>query len=211
MNKTTTPKGATSSSGQIATLRIELAFTDPAIWREVEVPTAITLKALHDIVQAAMGWTDCHLWEMRIGEQAYGLDLDDMWCDLPSQSATKVHLSDLLARGETRIDYTYDFGDSWEHSLTFSDLRSGEPDTSYPRLIAGEGNCPPEDCGGVPGFYDILEIRGNPKDPDHAEVTEWLGDYDPDRLDAAAIHAALARLQSQPKASATPSTRKRKG
>ena len=94
MNATTTPKGSPRCSGQIATLRIELTFTDPAIWREVEVPTAITLKMLHDIVQAAMGWNDCHLWLMRIGEQAYGLDLDDMWCDLSSQSATKVRLAE---------------------------------------------------------------------------------------------------------------------
>ena len=70
---------AADSFGQVATIRIELAHTDPPIWREVEAPTSITLKVLHEVVQAAMGWASTHLWEFRIGRQRFGLKLDEDW------------------------------------------------------------------------------------------------------------------------------------
>ena len=70
---------ASDSFNKIATIRIELRHTDPLIWRQVEVPTSITLKVLHDIIQAVMGWFDYHLWEFRIGKQRYGLPMDDDW------------------------------------------------------------------------------------------------------------------------------------
>jgi hypothetical protein len=50
---------ATDSVNQICTLRIELCGSDPLISRQVEVPASITLKAQHDVIQAAMGWFDC--------------------------------------------------------------------------------------------------------------------------------------------------------
>ena len=52
-----------------------------------------------------------------------------------------------------RGDYTYDFGDCWEHRLTVIDV---EPLISYPHYVGGERNGPPEDCGGIPGFYGLL-------------------------------------------------------
>jgi hypothetical protein len=65
---------------------------DPAIWREVEVPTSSTLKVLHDIIQAVMGWFDCHLWEFTIGERRYGLPMDEDWGTEPRREAGKVRL-----------------------------------------------------------------------------------------------------------------------
>jgi Plasmid pRiA4b ORF-3-like protein len=73
-------KNAGSNSfNEIATVRIELQDTDPVIWRQVEVPTSITLKVLHDIVQAVMGWFNYHLWEFTIGKQRYGPPTDKDW------------------------------------------------------------------------------------------------------------------------------------
>ncbi len=73
-----TPKTTASDSfNEIATVRIELRDTDPLIWREVEVPTSVTLKVLHDVIQAVMGWFDCHLWEFVVGKQRYGLPMDE--------------------------------------------------------------------------------------------------------------------------------------
>ena len=69
---------ATSDSvNEVATVRIELQHTDLLIWRRVEVPTSITLKVLHDIIQAVMGWFDCHLWEFTIGKPRYALPMDE--------------------------------------------------------------------------------------------------------------------------------------
>ena len=191
-----TSSRATNASTEIATLRIELKYSDPLIWRVVDVPTSITLDALHDVIQAAMGWEDCHLWDLVVGGQAYGLPMDDDWGTAQRKVAARARLRDVLSRGKAKIDYTYDFGDNWEHKLTVSDVRPGEPGV-YPRFVAGERNCPPEDCGGIPGFYEMLGARADPKHPDHAEMSEWFEDYDPDQLDLLQIQAALGHIAAR--------------
>ena len=197
-----TSSRAVDSFTEIAKLRIELNDSDPLIWRVVEIPTSITLKVLHDIVQITMGWLDYHLWELVIGGQTYGLPMDDDWGAAPRKVAAKVRLRDVLAPGMITIDYTYDFGDSWEHRLVVSDVRRGDLGTAYPRFIDGERVCPPEDCGGIPGFYEMLEARSDPAHPDHAEITEWLDDYDPDELDVFPIQGALDRIAARRNAAA---------
>ena len=193
---------AIDSFTQIATLRIELKDANPPIWRVVEVPTSITLKVLHDIVQVTMGWLDYHLWELVIDGQAYGLPTEEDWGTAPRKVADRVRLRDVIAPGTTTIDYTYDFGDSWEHKLTVSDVRPGDPGTAYPRFVAGERDCPPEDCGGIPGFYEMLEARADPTHPGHAETSEWLDGYDPEELDIFPIQVALGRIAARRNAAA---------
>jgi Plasmid pRiA4b ORF-3-like protein len=117
-----------------------LRHTDPLIWRQVEVPTSITLNVLHDIIQAVMGWFDYHLWEFTIGKQKYGLPMDEDWGNRQRFMARKVRLREVLQLRKTVLDYTYDFGDQWEHRLTVTDVRAGEPGVSYPRFIGGERN-----------------------------------------------------------------------
>jgi hypothetical protein len=189
-----TPSG-TDIFNQVCTVRIELLDTDPLIWRQVEVPTSITLKVLHDIIQITMGWLDYHLWEFKIAKQRFGPPMEaDPWGTDPPMEATKVRLRDMLNPRKTRIDYLYDFGDSWEHRLTVTDFRQGEPGVSYPRYIGGEWAAPPEDCGGIQGFYDKLDVMADPEHPEHAEIMEWLGDYDPKRIDERSIKTALGRI-----------------
>lgn len=195
MNRTS--KSAAESFNEIATIRIELVDTDPLIWRAVEVPTSITLKALHDIIQAVMGWFDCHLWEFTVATRKYGLPMDEDWGTEPRFEASKVRLRDVLAPGKTIIDYLYDFGDSWEHRLTVSGVRQGDSALSYPRYIGGERNSPPEDCGGIPGFYELLDAIADPDHPNHADMVEWLDDYDPETFDDLPIKYALGRIANQ--------------
>jgi hypothetical protein len=182
------------SVNEICTLRIELCDSDPLIWRQVEVPTSITLKVLHDIVQAAMGWFDQHLWEFRLGERRFGLPLDEDWGTEPRTEAAKVRLRQVLTQPRTEMIYLYDFGDDWEHRLILTNIRQGEPGTNYPRYIAGEGNAPPEDCGGIPGFHEMLAIAADPGHPQHDEISEWLDDYDPKIIDELQIKIALGRI-----------------
>ena len=185
---------ASASVNEICTLRIELCGTDPLIWRQVEVPTSITLKVLHEIIQAAMGWLNDHLWEFTIGKQTYGLPMDEDWGSEPRLEAAKVRLRDVLTPRKTTIGYLYDFGDSWEHELTVTDIRQGDPANRYPRYVAGEWNAPPEDCGGIPGFYDKLDAAADPRNPEHDEIKEWLGDYDPKSIDEFQIKITLGRI-----------------
>lgn len=179
---------------EIATLRIELLDTDPLIWRQVEVPTSITLKVLHNVVQAAMGWYDQHLWEMRQGKQRYGQPISgDNWGS-PIVKADKVRLRDILKPRKTVLHYTYDLGDSWEHRLTFTHIRPGDPDTDYPCYIGGERAAPPEDCGGIPGFYNALEALADPDHPDHDDMVDWFDGYDPETFDELVLKIALSRI-----------------
>jgi hypothetical protein len=182
------------SVNEIATVRIELKDSEPLIWREVDVPTSVTLKKLHAIIQATMGWLDCHLWEFTIAKRRYGLPMDEDWGTEPRVDASKVQLRDVLRPGKTTIDYIYDFGDCWEHLLTVTNVRLGDPNLGYPRYVAGERNGPPEDCGGIPGFYERLDAATDPEHPNHAEAKQWLDDYDPNAIDVLPIKYALGRL-----------------
>jgi hypothetical protein len=185
---------AGESVNEICTLRIELCDSDPLIWREVEVPTSTTLKALHDVIQAAMGWLDYHLWEFTIGKRRYGLPMDEDWGTEPRIEAAKVRLRQMLTPRKAAMTYVYDFGDDWVHRLVLTNIRQGEPGIGYPRYIAGEGNAPPEDCGGMPGFYEKLEIAADPSHPEHNEIRKWLDDYDPSAIDELQIKISLGRI-----------------
>jgi hypothetical protein len=167
----------------IATLRIDLLDSDPPIWREIEVPVSMTLRELHAVVQAAMEWEDAHLWEFAVGRERIG-----------SSQAAKLSLHSLLQRRVTKLAYIYDFGDGWEHLLTLTKPRAADLNLAYPRYIAGEHAAPPEDCGGIPGFYAQLEILADPKHPDHEDVKGWFADYDPNSFDEQAIKKRLARI-----------------
>jgi hypothetical protein len=193
----TAKHSALGSFNQIATIRIELRHTNPVIWRQVEVPTSVTLKVLHDIVQAVMGWFDYHLWEFTIDKRRYGLPMDEDWGTTPRIEATKVRLRDILKPRKTIIDYLYDFGDSWEHRLTVTNIRPGEPGISYPRYVGGEWNAPPEDCGGIPGFYEAVDAIADPDHPNHAETKQWFDEYDPKVIDGLPIKYALSRIANQ--------------
>lgn len=191
---------------EIATLRIELADTSPPIWREIEVPIEITLQSLHETIQAAMGWLDYHLWEFTVANRRYGLPMEEDWGEEPRGEAAKVRLRDVLTSGNkadrfrtTKMTYLYDFGDDWLHDLTVKDVRQGEPGTSYPRYVAGQNNAPPEDCGGVPGFYEMLEVANNPAHPDHEDITEWLNGYDPGAIDENAVKTRLIKIAKKMK------------
>lgn len=193
------PSGKTASDSfdEIATVRIELVDSDPLIWRVIEVPTSVTLKVLHDIVQAAMSWFDYHLWEFTIGKRRYGPPTDEDWGTEPVSAASKVRLRDVLKSPKTAIDYLYDFGDGWKHRLIVTDIRAGEPGVSYPRYVGGEWNAPPEDCGGIPGFYDMLDAAADSGHPNHDGARQWLGEYDPKTIDEPLIKIALDRIANR--------------
>jgi hypothetical protein len=116
------------------------------------------------------------------------------WGATTLADAAKVRLRDVLRQPETEIDYTYDFGDNWELRLIATDIRQGQPDGSYPHYVGGERNGPPEDCGGIYGFYDKLDALRDPKHPDHTEISKWLSDYDPAHVDTFRVGYALGRI-----------------
>jgi Plasmid pRiA4b ORF-3-like protein len=90
-------------------------------------------------------------------------------------------LRDVLTARQTVIDYLYNFGDSWEHRLTVTDIPAGQPGVSYPRYVGGGRNAPPEDSRGMPGFYSMLDAVADPRHPNQPHIKEWLEGYDSQR------------------------------
>jgi hypothetical protein len=139
------------------------AWHPPPIWRRLLVPADLTLARLHNVLQVAMGWHDSHLHEFSAGERRFGQPDPDgqLMGGAAVESERTAQLSDLLGTGSNVI-YTYDFGDSWEHSIVLEKRLPADPNTTYPICTDGKLACPPEDCGGVPGFYDFA---GGPRRP----------------------------------------------
>ena len=190
----------------VVRLKITLMDTEPPIWRRIEVPTAITLKDLHAIIQAAMGWQNYHLYQFHVGRQTIngpGMD-DGGFSGRKNISAGRVQIDDILAGKVRRFDYLYDMGDGWEHELRIEKLLPADPAASYPRFINGAGQCPPEDVGGLPGFYNFLEALEDTKHPDHEELIDWYGGpFDPNDLDETKIRKRLVRLAARKKRKTT--------
>ena len=177
---------------------IELAITldgiKPAVKRTVQVPLNIRLDRLHLTIQAAMGWTNSHLYMFAAGGATWGIpDPDFGGDDLP---ANKTTLSELIeVTGARKVTYIYDFGDDWVHTIKLGKRREPVPGELYPRLTKIEGRCPPEDVGGFPGYAMFLEALADPDHPEHDELTEWYGGaFDPNTPDSDELRLEVLKL-----------------
>jgi Plasmid pRiA4b ORF-3-like protein len=180
----------------VAILRIELKDIEPLIWRRVGVRTSMDLKAVHSVIQAVMGWHDRHLWEFTANEHRYSMVVpnDTNW-NKRIKNVAGTKLSALLTVGVREIDYVYDIGDNWEHRIIVEKLRTAEPGELYPQFLGGERRCPPEDCGGIPGYYEFLNNITSKRSKLRKAALDWYGAlYDPDEIDKHHIVNALNRI-----------------
>jgi hypothetical protein len=161
------------------------------------VPADITLERLHYVLQAAMEWEDCHLHEFRIGRQRFGPpDPSESFLGGPvSVNESKVRLFEVLKRQGAKAEYIYDFGDGWQHGIDVEKVLPPDPGLVYPICTGGKLSAPPEDCGGLPGFYGLLEAIADPAHERYEQSLEWLGDsFDPESFSAAAINQHLDKM-----------------
>jgi hypothetical protein len=180
------------STDAIARLKITLDDVKPAVLRRIEVPLTLRLDRLHLVIQAAMGWTNSHLYEILAGGVGWGM-IDPDGGDGPLD-ARKARLIDAIEDTKT-LRYLYDFGDGWEHTIKVERLLDPEPGILYPRLIEVAGRCPPEDVGGPWGYAEFLDALNDPKHERHAEFKEWIADdFDPNLVDAQWLTEELAAL-----------------
>ncbi len=182
-------------AGLVYTLKITLDHSRPPIWRRVQLPDC-TLEELHYVIQCAMGWDNCHLHEFIVGERRFqpasdGFGVDAMWNMDDSEPTEETILSDLVpdsSKKRFRFKYLYDFGDGWEHTITVEKVEHQEKAPTVPVCLAGKRACPPEDCGGVWGYAELLETLADPQHPEHAELLGWCGgpidaeDFDPEEV-----------------------------
>jgi hypothetical protein len=184
----------TKTPAQVYQLKIDLKDIKPPIWRRVQTKDC-TLAKLHDLIQTCMGWDDYHLHEFEIRGERYGDPRQwegDFGDGTEVGKEGKVRLSQLADQGIKKISYTYDMGDNWEHVVQIEKVLAAEPGVRYPRCIAGERACPPEDCGGPWGYGDFLEAILDPKHEQHEELLEWAGgEFDPEAFDVEEVNARL--------------------
>jgi hypothetical protein len=175
---------------QVLQFKITLLDTDPTIWRRIQIAENCTFWDLHVAIQDAMGWLDYHLHEFRLKDPqskkniGIGIPSDEDMDGYRPLASWKINVADYLISNKT-IRYIYDFGDSWEHTVLFEGKFTQEEGVKYPLCIDGAQACPPEDVGGIPGFYEFLEAIKDKKHPEHENYMEWVGGkYDPNKFNA---------------------------
>ena len=171
--------------------KITMLGIQPPIWRRIQVPETYSFWDLHVAIQDSIGWQDHHLHEfqipikgdrkpLRIGIPSED-DLTYGWTILPGY---KQNISDRFTMKSKKAVYIYDFGDGWAHEVLLEGILTKDDTIEYPICIAGERACPPEDCGGVSGYAEIIRIlQKGAKNRDDKVFLEWLGDYDSEEFD----------------------------
>lgn len=177
---------------QIYQFKITLKDIKPPVWRRIQVPETYSFWDLHVAIQDAFGWTDCHLHQFVFGSRNSNafktIGIPDE--DIP-MSRNEVlagwdqNISKWFTLEKPRATYSYDFGDDWRHEVELEKIIPREKDLKYPRCTDGKRACPPEDCGGISGYEELICAIKDPRHSQHEELIEWVGgEYDPERFNA---------------------------
>jgi hypothetical protein len=186
---------------KVVQLKISLKNSTPPIWRRVLVKSSISFYELHYTIQIAMGWGNHHLYEFKIGDYRIGITDEDF--DDPESATSKiivakeVTLDEVISKGDfKKFSYEYDFGDGWMHSIVVEKTMPLDQDKYYPVCIKGKLNCPLEDCGGLYGYYNLLEIISNKKHPEYRDMVEWMGGrFDPTEFEVEDVNEDLKGIE----------------
>ena len=202
-----TPTAADKPTATVHQFKIILDHISPPIWRRIQLPGDATFWDLHCAINDAMGWEDAHLHEFQLGNkrdsQRIGIPMEDdtPWNDDDGALADwDVPIATHFAKPGASCSYLYDFGDGWSHKVKLEAILPRESGVKYPRCLDGARACPPEDCGGPPGYERLCATLADPDnaDEDTEELLDWLGDYDPATFDPTKVkfHSAARRLKA---------------
>lgn len=188
-------------------LRIVLERTQPAVWRRVAVRGDMKLDLLHAVLQLTMGWANSHLHMFLIGAEQYAdptLVGQEDWEESQDKDERKLALGQMVEGGITTFGYEYDFGDSWAHTVEVESMLPAEPAAQViARCKDGARACPPEDCGGTPGFAQLLKVMGHPRHREYRSMVAWLGEpFNPEAFDVGETNQFL-RMLKWPRTSVT--------
>ncbi len=177
-------------------VQIALKGIKPKIWRRILIPSELLLSDFHKIIQTVMGWANCHLHQFIKNGKRYSIKHpeDDFW-DYSTNidhRRMKIRVKDLLQKEKDRMIYEYDFGDGWEHEIILEKIIPTDKKLKRPTCLTGKMNCPPEDCGGIWGYVNLVEIIRNPKHKEYKLYMDWLGgEFDPEYFDKDEINELL--------------------
>ncbi|MGA7978746.1 MAG: plasmid pRiA4b ORF-3 family protein [Chromatiaceae bacterium] len=174
-------------------LKITLKGAKPPIWRRFLIESSVTLAKLHDAIQIVMGWTNAHLHQFIADGEYFGVPDPDFGLD-EVLDEKKYKLNQLLMDEKDSISYEYDFGDSWTHKITLEKILPFDAKAQLPFCVKGKGACPPEDVGGIWGYYNFLEALNDPEHSEHEDYLEWMGGgFDPAAFDIEEVNKLLAK------------------
>ena len=189
--------------------RMELLDIEPLIWRQIEVPSTYSFWDFHVAIQDSMGWLDYHLHEFSIQPPrkrrpvSIGIpdeDGDPMFQDV--LAGWNVSLSDYFTTPGDVCTYNYDFGDDWHHEILLEGVYLQKKGVKYPICTAGERACPVEDCGGVPGYYRLVDILADRNHEEYDDMISWLKHhakdyhpYDPEHFEPSKVKFSNPRIR----------------
>lgn len=166
---------------------ITLKDIKPAIWRRIQVPENYTFWDFHVAIQDAMGWTDSHLHAFKMinpktnKTEELGIPGDIDFEEFVMHAGWEENIADWFLEENDKASYNYDFGDDWKHEIVLEKIVPKEDGVKYPVCLGGERACPPEDCGGIWGYEELLETISNPEDEEYERMMQWLGgNFDPE-------------------------------
>ena len=183
-------------AGAIYQIKVTLEESEPPIWRRIQT-TDCTLGELHDVLQVVMGWENSHLHQFIIQGKYYGTpDPDAMDWGPEMEDEEEIRLSQVARMGrQVRFTYEYDFGDSWTHEVVLEKIMAPEPKVKYPVCVDGARACPPEDVGGMGGYFDFLATMADPTHEEHEDMKEWVGGkFDSEKFAPAKVTKELHRV-----------------
>ncbi|MBL9200971.1 MAG: plasmid pRiA4b ORF-3 family protein [Opitutaceae bacterium] len=175
------------------TLRLQVVACEPAIWRRLVVRESMWLSRLHDAIQVAFDWFDYQTHAFNVDDLRYGNPLKRE--ELTIEDDRDVSIADLDLDHRERFTYGYHFGEGWQIEIKLEKTGVAEKGHFYPACLGGERAGPPEDCGGIEAFHDMLACLKEPHTDLGREWIEWVGpDYNPEVCDLPKINQALKKL-----------------
>jgi hypothetical protein len=178
------------------TFHLKLIGTEPLVTRTFKVSSESSMYVLHHIIQVVMGWKNYHLYQFEVGKMVIAdkrlWDEDEMG---PITDVKEVSVGEVFTEVGNTAVYEYDFGDGWMHHLELVDRSIHPTQEVLPLVVAGENACPPEDCGGIHGYKELLEALKNPKHPEYRETKVWGGStFNPTKFSVDACNKELGKL-----------------
>lgn len=176
--------------GMIYQLKITLEGIEAPIWRRILIDPTMNMEELHYVTQSVMGWMAEHIYEFTSGDRKIVDPSQDS--EEGVELADEVLISQALLKAGDKFSYRYDFEDNWLHVIELEKVLEIDADIQYPVCVDGARACPPEECGGVEGYLNVLHVLSDPKSEDYEELSEWLGgDYDAEEFEMAFINEEL--------------------
>ena len=182
-------------TNEVYQFKITLNNSKPTIWRRIVVPSNYSFWDLHVAIQDSMGWIDYHLHIFEIKNPKTNMKVEIGIPDEEDELFDRIILPDYKEKitkyfneNNRNARYEYDFGDSWIHTIKLEKILPATIGEKYPKCIDGKMACPPEDCGGIGGYYNLIEIINDPSHEEYENMMEWLGgEFNPEIFDPKAV------------------------